>query len=87
MAYAVKEIFYTLQGEGASTGRAAVFCRFPGCNLWKRSGAGSQHGGVHLLRYRSPVLQLPLSSPRGPRARRERQELGPGARVVAERAE
>jgi 7-carboxy-7-deazaguanine synthase (Cx14CxxC type) len=34
MAYAVKEIFYTLQGEGVHTGRAAVFCRFVGCNLW-----------------------------------------------------
>jgi 7-carboxy-7-deazaguanine synthase (Cx14CxxC type) len=34
MAYSVKEIFYTLQGEGARTGRAAVFCRFAGCNLW-----------------------------------------------------
>jgi 7-carboxy-7-deazaguanine synthase len=34
MAYAVKEIFKTLQGEGAHTGRAAVFCRFAGCNLW-----------------------------------------------------
>jgi 7-carboxy-7-deazaguanine synthase (Cx14CxxC type) len=34
MTYAVKEIFYTLQGEGAQSGRAAVFCRFTGCNLW-----------------------------------------------------
>ena len=34
MSYAVKEIFYTLQGEGAQSGRAAVFCRFAGCNLW-----------------------------------------------------
>src|SRR5687767_10837978 len=34
MTYTVKEIFYTLQGEGAQTGRAAVFCRFAGCNLW-----------------------------------------------------
>jgi 7-carboxy-7-deazaguanine synthase (Cx14CxxC type) len=34
MSYAVKELFYTLQGEGANTGRAAVFCRFAGCNLW-----------------------------------------------------
>lgn len=34
MAYAVKEIFYTLQGEGAWSGRPAVFCRFAGCNLW-----------------------------------------------------
>lgn len=32
--YAVKEIFFTLQGEGYHTGRAAVFCRFAGCNLW-----------------------------------------------------
>lgn len=34
VAYSVKEIFYTLQGEGAQTGRPAVFCRFAGCNLW-----------------------------------------------------
>src|SRR5437868_5279288 len=34
MSYSVKEIYYTLQGEGANTGRAAVFCRFAGCNLW-----------------------------------------------------
>lgn len=34
MKYKVKEIYYTLQGEGAHTGRPAVFCRFTGCNLW-----------------------------------------------------
>ncbi|WP_119304743.1 7-carboxy-7-deazaguanine synthase [Dongia deserti] len=34
MSYAVKEIFKTLQGEGAQVGRVAVFCRFSGCNLW-----------------------------------------------------
>lgn len=34
MAYAVKESFLTLQGEGANAGKAAVFCRFAGCNLW-----------------------------------------------------
>jgi 7-carboxy-7-deazaguanine synthase (Cx14CxxC type) len=34
MAYAVKEIYYTIQGEGAQSGRAAVFLRFSGCNLW-----------------------------------------------------
>ncbi len=34
MAYAVKEMFATLQGEGAQAGRASVFCRFAGCNLW-----------------------------------------------------
>lgn len=34
MSYKIKEIFYTLQGEGAQAGRPAVFCRFSGCNLW-----------------------------------------------------
>src|SRR4030042_1114650 len=34
MSYFVKEIFYTLQGEGFHAGRPAVFCRFAGCNLW-----------------------------------------------------
>jgi 7-carboxy-7-deazaguanine synthase len=34
MTYVVKEIFYTLQGEGQNAGRPAVFCRFSGCNLW-----------------------------------------------------
>jgi 7-carboxy-7-deazaguanine synthase len=34
VTYSVKEIYYTLQGEGAQAGRAAVFCRFAGCNLW-----------------------------------------------------
>jgi 7-carboxy-7-deazaguanine synthase len=39
MAYQVKEIFYTLQGEGANTGHPAVFCRFAGCNLWSGRAA------------------------------------------------
>jgi 7-carboxy-7-deazaguanine synthase len=39
MSYSVKEIFYTLQGEGAQAGRPAVFCRFSGCNLWSGRGA------------------------------------------------
>ena len=34
MSYRVKEIYYTLQGEGGQSGRAAVFCRFSNCNLW-----------------------------------------------------
>ena len=34
MSYKIKELFYTLQGEGAQAGRASVFCRFTGCNLW-----------------------------------------------------
>ena len=40
MPYTVKEIFYTLQGEGANAGRAAVFCRFSGCNLWNGHESG-----------------------------------------------
>jgi 7-carboxy-7-deazaguanine synthase len=44
MTYAVKEIFYTLQGEGALTGRPAVFCRFSGCNLW--SGREEDRAGA-----------------------------------------
>ena len=52
MTYAVKEIFYTLQGEGANTGRAAVFCRFAGCNLWtgREHGPGRRH--LPVLRHR-----------------------------------
>ena len=44
MSYAVKEIFHTLQGEGAQAGRAAVFCRFAGCNLW--SGREEDRAGA-----------------------------------------
>jgi 7-carboxy-7-deazaguanine synthase (Cx14CxxC type) len=43
MSYAVKEIFLTLQGEGAHAGRAAVFCRFTGCNLWSGREADRSH--------------------------------------------
>jgi 7-carboxy-7-deazaguanine synthase (Cx14CxxC type) len=44
VAYAVKEIFLTLQGEGAQAGRTAVFCRFAGCNLW--SGREADRAGA-----------------------------------------
>ncbi|MDE2355165.1 MAG: 7-carboxy-7-deazaguanine synthase [Alphaproteobacteria bacterium] len=44
MSYAVKEIFLTLQGEGGQAGRAAVFCRFAGCNLW--SGREADRAGA-----------------------------------------
>jgi 7-carboxy-7-deazaguanine synthase (Cx14CxxC type) len=44
MSYSVKEIFLTLQGEGGQAGRAAVFCRFAGCNLW--SGRESDRAGA-----------------------------------------
>ena len=42
MTYSVKEIFLTLQGEGGQAGRAAVFCRFSGCNLWSGREADRQ---------------------------------------------
>lgn len=44
MGYLVKEVFSTLQGEGANVGRAAVFCRFSGCNLW--SGREAQRASA-----------------------------------------
>ena len=44
MSYAVKELFLTLQGEGGQAGRAAVFCRFSGCNLW--SGREEDRAGA-----------------------------------------
>ncbi len=43
VSYHVKEIFYTLQGEGAWAGRPAVFCRFSGCNLWSGREADREH--------------------------------------------
>lgn len=54
MAYTVKEIFYTLQGEGYHTGRPAVFCRFSGCNLWTgrdgdRAGAVCKFCDTHFV--------------------------------------
>lgn len=47
MAYQIKEIFLTLQGEGLHTGRASVFCRFSGCNLW--SGREEDRGGAQCV--------------------------------------
>ena len=55
MTYAVKEIFYTLQGEGAQAGRPAVFCRFAGCNLWSGPRGGPR-------RARSASSATPISS-------------------------
>ena len=49
--YTVKEIYTTLQGEGAHTGRAAVFLRFPGCNLWSGLERDRGDGGLPVLRY------------------------------------
>ena len=52
MSYAVKEIFYTLQGEGANAGRPAVFCRFAGCNLWSGREEDRATRDLPLLRHR-----------------------------------
>ena len=52
MTYAVKEIIYTLQGEGANAGRSAVFCRFSGCNLW--TGREQDRGGAICTRIHLP---------------------------------
>ena len=65
MTYAVKEIFYTLQGEGANTGRPAVFCRFAGCNLW--TGREEDRAERHL-----PVLRHRVRRHRRPRRRQVR---------------
>ena len=71
MSYAVKEIFYTLQGEGAQAGRAAVFCRFAGCNLW--SGRESDRASA-ICRSATPTSSAPKApageGSRPPRTRR-----------------
>jgi hypothetical protein len=58
MSYAVKEIFYTLQGEGANAGRPAVFCRFAGCNLW--SGR-EKHRATAVCRSATPTSSAPTA--------------------------
>ncbi|VVD88309.1 7-cyano-7-deazaguanine reductase [Pandoraea morbifera] len=86
MTYAVKEIFYTLQGEGANAGRPAVFCRFAGCNLWTgreedRAEAVCQFCDTDFVgtdgenggKYRTPadlVAQIVALWPQGDRAHR-----------------
>ena len=57
MSYAVKEIFYTLQGEGFHAGRPAVFCRFSGCNLWSGREADRAMTTLPAALY-SPVSQI-----------------------------
>ena len=92
MPYVVKEIFYTLQGEGQNAGRPAVFCRFAGCNLWTGREAGPPQGGLPVLRHRfrrrragrRPVRRRRRACGRravalargGRRARRERAAAG-----------
>ena len=59
MSYAVKEIFLTLQGEGAHAGRAAVFCRFSGCNLW--SGREQDRADARPAGFATPILSAPTA--------------------------
>ncbi len=77
MTYAVKEIFYTLQGEGAHAGRPAVFLRFAGCNLWtglerdRDKGPAGVRAGVILTlwvarSFAPRLICLPLSLRTGP---------------------
>ena len=77
MTYAVKEIFLTLQGEGGQAGRAAVFCRFAGCNLWAGREQDRAERGLHLLRHRlrrhgrrRAAAGSPTPRPWPPRSRR-----------------
>ena len=88
MTYSVKEIFYTLQGEGAQSGRPAVFCRFTGCNLWSglerdRESAICQFcdtdfvgtdgvGGGKFTKAEALVDALQAHWPHDPRAQNER---------------
>ena len=60
MSYQIKEIFYTLQGEGANAGRPAVFCRFAGCNLW--SGREQDRSSAALSLMRAGLVRLQSSS-------------------------
>ncbi len=87
MAYRVKEIFYTLQGEGTHAGRAAVFCRFAGCNLWsgqeRHRGAATctfcdtdfvgtdGPGGGRFATARELVLAISAAWPAGPHPKSE----------------
>ena len=58
MTYSVKEIYYTLQGEGAQTGRAAVFLRFAGCNLW--SGREEDRAIAPPANSATPISSAPM---------------------------
>ena len=80
MSYAVKELFLTLQGEGGQAGRAAVFCRFSGCNLW--SGREQDRAGAACSFCDTDFVGLdgegrrPLRHARAPRRRRRRHLAG-----------
>ena len=81
MPYAVKEIFYTLQGEGAHTGRAAVFCRFAGCNLWsgREEDRATRVASSATRILSAPTATAAASSPRRELAARYRGQWPGGA--------
>ena len=82
--YAVKEIFYTLQGEGAQAGRPAVFCRFAGCNLWSgREEDRAMRPAISATRT-SSALALTAASSSTPR-RWPRLAVWPGGETAARR--
>ena len=93
VSYAVKELFLTLQGEGGQAGRAAVFCRFAGCNLWSgreadRASAACTFCG-HRLRGPERRGRRPLPRTRSPGRRRRRALAGrrrPAGRLHRRRA-
>ncbi len=81
--YSVKEIYYTLQGEGAQAGRAAVFLRFTGCNLWSGREADRAKGAGGCARWCDTDF-VGTDGPGGGsfrrRARSPTRSLGPGLR-------
>jgi 7-carboxy-7-deazaguanine synthase len=84
MSYAVKEIFYTLQGEGRQAGRAAVFCRFAGCNLWSgreadRASSACTFCDTDFVGLDGPGGASPTRTPSPPPSRRP----GPGRPTTA----
>jgi len=97
MTYAVKEIFYTLQGEGANAGRPAVFLRFSGCNLWtglerdrdKGPGGCSRWCDTDFVgtdgsgggKFRSPAELVSAVASHWPHATRPGQAVRPGEAV------
>ena len=91
MTYTVKEIFYTLQGEGAHAGRPAVFCRFAGCNLWTGREEDRARRDLPVLRHRlrrhrrrrrRQVPRPPTTSPSAVAARWPRRTAAAAPLVV-----
>ena len=85
MTYRVKEIFYTLQGEGSHAGRPAVFCRFTSCNLWTGREKDRASRDLPVLRHRLRRHRRPGRRPvrhRGRPRRRGRAARGRARRIA-----